>query len=232
MAATRRTNQRATPTYRATVVDQDGTAIPAATLTGLTLTVFDIATGQHLNSRIAQDALNTNGVTVSSAGALSWTMSPADNEIVDDTLEIEAHRAVFTWTWGSGNQGQHVIPIEVTNLRQPGTIQVVRGDDYKSADGRAFLFPSYKWPNLTGATVTFTATRGVDFPITVTATAPTAGTGLQVVQVELPANKTSLLAVASKQRPYYFDIQATLASSSNVVTLIRQRPMVVVEDMT
>lgn len=231
MATTRRTNQRATPVYRATVVDQDGDAIPAATLTGLTLTVFDVATGQHLNDRIAQDVLNANGVTVSSLGALVWTMSPADNEIVNDTLEIEPHRAIFSWTWGSANRGQHVVNLEVTNLRHPGALVVIRGDDYLAADGRAFKFPSENWPDLTGATIAFTAKRDAgDATLTGTATVPTVGTGLQVVQVALESGSTSGLSLASPARPYNYDIQATL-SNGHIVTL-KTGNMVVVKDLT
>jgi hypothetical protein len=107
--------ERCTAWYRATV-QGDGAALPASSLDTLTLTLYDRDTGTILNSRNAQDVLNKANVTVGEDGALVWELQPADNVIVSDGKSLEAHVALFTWTWGSGKSGRHEVPILVENL--------------------------------------------------------------------------------------------------------------------
>lgn len=112
---TYRVNEKTTARYTATLVDETDAVVPASSLSTLTLTLFDEAAGTIINSRNAQDVLNTNGVTVSAAGALVWTMDPADNAIVSAIKGLEAHRAMFAWTYGSKG-GKHEVRILVENL--------------------------------------------------------------------------------------------------------------------
>jgi hypothetical protein len=112
----------ATARYTAVITQEDGaTAIPAASLSSLTLTLIDDATGAVINSRSGQNVLNVNGVTVDSSGNLAWAMSPADNPIVAATLphgRAELHLATFAWTWAGGAKGgSHSIWIEVEQNR-------------------------------------------------------------------------------------------------------------------
>lgn len=110
-------NERITARYTATVKDETGIAIPAASLTTLTLTLYNRADGSIINSRNAQDVLNANNVTVDSAGLITWTMQPADNPIVDDTREIERHVALWVWTYSSGTKtGRHETEFDVENF--------------------------------------------------------------------------------------------------------------------
>jgi hypothetical protein len=110
-----RVNEQTTARYTAQIVDETGAALPAASLSTLKLTVYDQASGSVLNSRSQQNVLNANGVTVDSSGNLVWVMDPADNAIVG-TRELEAHIALFEWTWASTKAGRHEVPILVLNL--------------------------------------------------------------------------------------------------------------------
>ena len=109
--------ERSTALYAATIQDENETAIPAADLDTLTLTLYDLATGTAINSRSAQNVLNANNVTVSVLGALAWTMQPADNAIIGSPAgKHERHVALFQWTYGSGKAGSYEVIIDVENL--------------------------------------------------------------------------------------------------------------------
>ena len=110
-------NEKITARYTADVQDHVGNAIAGSSLTTLTLTVYDKSTGDVINSRDAQDVLNTNGVTVDGSGNLIWVIDPDDNAIVTSTSKVEKHIALFEWTWDSGNkEGKHEVVIQVKNL--------------------------------------------------------------------------------------------------------------------
>jgi hypothetical protein len=101
--------------YATTITDPLGVA-PA--LSVLTLTLYDKASGDIINSRDGQDVLNTNGVTYNSTtGALVWTIAPEDNPIVDDALAHEEHVALFEGTYSSTKKLKHEVSILVRNLR-------------------------------------------------------------------------------------------------------------------
>ena len=103
--------------YTATLTDEAGVAISSATLATLTLTLFNQdAALTIINSRDAQNVLNTNGVTVDTLGALIWTIAPADNALVTSTVPAERHTARFDWTWGAGKVGRHEVILIVKNL--------------------------------------------------------------------------------------------------------------------
>ena len=95
-----RARELSTGRYSATLVDELGVAI--ATLTTLTLSLYDVETGTILNSRNNQNVLNLANVTFA-AGALVWSVQPADHAVVG-SRELEKHRAVFEYTWSSGTK--------------------------------------------------------------------------------------------------------------------------------
>lgn len=101
-----------------TLVDETGAAVPAASLTTLTLTLYTETGLAILNSRSAQNVLNANGGTVDSAGALIMTLTPEDNQITGAGVGgPETHVALFEWTWASGTKkGRHEVRFLVTNL--------------------------------------------------------------------------------------------------------------------
>jgi len=108
-----------TAVYGATLQDNDGNAVSAADLDSLTLTLWDKVSETIINSRNAQNVLNTNNVTVSDDGVLAWTMQPDDNVIVDTNHldgQKEEHRALFQWTWDTNKYGKYEVVIDVQQL--------------------------------------------------------------------------------------------------------------------
>ena len=106
--------------YTATITDEAETAIALSAMTTLTLTLYDAETGTVINSRNDQDVLNTNNVTVSSAGLLTWLIQPADNAIVGTRRragQYEKHVALFEYTWSSGSKAsEHEVTLEIRQL--------------------------------------------------------------------------------------------------------------------
>ncbi len=125
LSATERCVREAcTALYTATLQDETHTAIPGSSLTTLTLTLYDQASGSILNSRNRQNVLNANNVTVTEAGVLAWTMQPADNAIVNLSVAAgarERHVALFEWTWAAGAKaGKYEVFFDVQNLTKVG----------------------------------------------------------------------------------------------------------------
>ena len=106
--------------YTATIIDEAETAIALSAMTTLTLTLYDEETGTVINSRNDQDVLNTNNVTVSSAGLLTWLIQPGDNAIVGTRRragQYEKHVALFEYTWSSGSKAsKHELTLEIRQL--------------------------------------------------------------------------------------------------------------------
>lgn len=104
----------------ATLVDEVGAAIPAAALTALTLTLYnrDSATQEIINSVNGVDILNTGRGTVhASSGLMTITLQPDDNSVVDNTQDLEWHRALITGTYGvNNNVFRYELEFRVRNL--------------------------------------------------------------------------------------------------------------------
>ena len=108
----------------ATIRDEDEAVIPAASLTTLTLLLYDQATqlaspgstAAVINSRNRQDVLNVNGCTVSTGGALAMVFTPADNVILDTSSLTERHVALFEYTYAVTKAGKEEVLIDVVNL--------------------------------------------------------------------------------------------------------------------
>jgi len=117
----RRIAEGSTPIYRATLQDEDGTAIPLADIDSMTLTLKDVRTGQAINSRSAQDVLNTNGVTIhATSGLLTWQMEEEDTPIIGSAHpkpnQVEQHKAIFRWTYDTDRHGVHVVLLDVVQI--------------------------------------------------------------------------------------------------------------------
>lgn len=115
-------NERATGTYNATLVGNDGvTPIPLAQLVTLTLTLYAIiadGTESIINARNAQSVLNLNNCSYhATSGLLTWSIQILDTTLVEPTLPFELHRALFEWT-GLFASGNHELHLRVRNLRQ------------------------------------------------------------------------------------------------------------------
>jgi hypothetical protein len=90
------------PFYRVQLVDEVQTPIPLAALQTLTLSYYDVLTETVINTRDDQDVLNTNNVTVSASGLVTWHMQPEDTVIVQAWRQHEEHGILLTWTWDDG----------------------------------------------------------------------------------------------------------------------------------
>ena len=114
--------EKSTPDLTATVKDEDGNTIAGSSLVTLTLTLYNKSTGAIINSRDAQNVLNTNQVTVDGSGLLTFAMLALDTVIVDATLatgSLETHVALFTYTWLDGavtKTGRHLVEHQVEQL--------------------------------------------------------------------------------------------------------------------
>lgn len=98
------------------VVDEDGVAVPGASLTTLTLTLYDEITEAIINTVDDKDILNVGGGLVDGSGNGSYTMDPADNQIVG-TASFEDHIALFEWTYGGGAKaGKEEVRLRVDNF--------------------------------------------------------------------------------------------------------------------
>jgi len=91
------------------LVDSVGEGVPVSMLTTLTLTYYDVISGTIVNSRNAQNVLNANDVSVTTAGSpavttIEWQIQPADTAMVDPELALEYRVAQFRWTWDSGTR--------------------------------------------------------------------------------------------------------------------------------
>ncbi len=111
--------EKTTPEITGIIKDEDGTLISSADLDTVTLTLFNLSdapTCTIINSRTAQNVLNTNNVTIDTSGNLVWSVQPLDTAILG-TGSIENHRAVFEWTYNSGSKnGKHIIDMVIRNL--------------------------------------------------------------------------------------------------------------------
>lgn len=101
--------------------EEDGsTALPAASLTTLTLTVHD-GKGNIVNTRNAIDILNATIGTVDSSGNVVVTLTPDDNTITAGQ-ERERRICLFAWTWSAGaKKGTYEVAYSLVNLQQHGS---------------------------------------------------------------------------------------------------------------
>ena len=126
MATQARYDPQISGKFTGTLLDSDGTAIPLANIDALTLTLTNAADGSTVNSRSAQNVLNTNNVTVdSTTGALTWLIQPEDTTLVDTDLASEDHVAVFNWTYETSKKGSHTHRLHVVNFLLLCTVEDV-----------------------------------------------------------------------------------------------------------
>ena len=106
----------------ATLLDETGAAIPSAGLTALTLSLYnrDSASKEIINSVDQTNILNAGRGTVHvSSGLLTCTLDPADNQIIDPTLDQEWHRALIQGTYAAGAKAfKSEIDFPVRNLNK------------------------------------------------------------------------------------------------------------------
>ena len=85
--------------------DHNGTVIPLANISTLTLRLTDAVTGSVINSRSdggsgGQNIKNTNNVSVAeTSGAITWNIQPGDLSVADSDASFSEHIAEITWTY-------------------------------------------------------------------------------------------------------------------------------------
>ena len=119
--STRTVNEGGYFKYTSTLLDEDSTALALASVDTLTMTLYEVQGDTVINSRSAQDVLNTNSVTLhATSGLLTWTALAADNPIVNSpgAGEYEQHIAVFTLTYSTTKTLNHEVAIYVKQLNE------------------------------------------------------------------------------------------------------------------
>lgn len=82
---------------------KDETGTYPASLSSLTLTIYNRATGAIINTMNAINILNTAGGTYTpGTGAVTYQMTPADNQLEVPGDAQEVHVALFRGTYASG----------------------------------------------------------------------------------------------------------------------------------
>ena len=115
MFQTQKQAERSSGVVEATLRDEAGAPVTAASVASLTLTLYDQATRAIINGRRAQNALNANNVTMGvSDGLVTWAVQPSDTTCVSGGNE-EVHVALFTARWAGGAKEHSwmvLLPIE------------------------------------------------------------------------------------------------------------------------
>ena len=122
-----RANEQSSRTVTFTLLDNASLPVLFADVATAQLTLFDMDTyvpgGSPvtgiINTRDAQNVLNTNDVTIAAtSGLVTWSMQPEDNLIVTVRKQIERHRAEFRFVTTSGAELDYQFEVEVVNLRK------------------------------------------------------------------------------------------------------------------
>ena len=106
------------------LLDQDQVGVPLIVLDTLTLTYYDVDSGVIVNSRLHQDALNANNVTVVTVPGpplvttVTFAIQPEDTVILNDLRALEQRVMQFHWTWDGGTKANaYQAQFGVENLR-------------------------------------------------------------------------------------------------------------------
>lgn len=113
--------ERTTQKFSVTLKDENGVAIPGASLTTCTLTLY--SKGVLGAPRSAWPLAVVNGredldvkANVDPSGVLTFIFAPDDNAILDDSLDVEVHGALVEWTYNAGaSRGQFEADVPVRN---------------------------------------------------------------------------------------------------------------------
>jgi hypothetical protein len=112
--------ENTTRIYTATLESEEGVPIGASQISAMTLTYYEMSTGEIVNGRNEQHVLNANNVTVhASSGLLTWTLQPDDTAMLLSDAMQEIHRALFEWSWDVPTRyDKHIVDILIQNLEK------------------------------------------------------------------------------------------------------------------
>lgn len=89
--------------YSGILKDELGDPVPSTEIQTLTLTFYDYATGDIINGRDHQDALNANDVTMDDYGVVTWVITPEDTGFILPSTSAK-RIALFEATWAGGSR--------------------------------------------------------------------------------------------------------------------------------
>ena len=206
-------------TLSAQLVSSTGANVGAAVATGF----VDLGLGFYLWHYEAFPDGHRGAVKFSAGGVLK--------AVVDINPEQAENTDVKVSTRAIPTAGAPPAVTIVSPVLQGGNVQIVRGDDYANADGRALTFeisdPSSALPSLTGATVrlkTGLPNRPNLAVVNQIGTVVTATGTTRTVRFELTSAQTAPLVPIA----YNFDVEATL-SSARVITLLQGQCIVLAD---
>jgi len=174
----------------------------------------------NLDTQLAAIALDTGTTLPAQIAGIAAGSGPTVTQI---RQEMDANSTQLT---GIKTKTDLITTGTTITVQSPvvtsSNVQLIRGDDYATADGRQLDWTDSgsTWPDLTGATVTLTfRVVGTDASVTAsTGTVVNSGTATQTARFELTAVQTALFTIYTR-RAYVYDVQAALATSGNIVTL-------------
>jgi hypothetical protein len=106
--------------YTASLKKEDGSALGAADVSTLVLTVYNLdAALTIVNAINAANILNTGRGTLDANGALVLVLDSLDLQLVDTTQEFERHVALITAVYAAGARAMyHEIEHTIVNLQK------------------------------------------------------------------------------------------------------------------
>ncbi|MBM3216243.1 hypothetical protein FJZ36_15175 [Candidatus Poribacteria bacterium] len=203
------------------------------------------ATVSSRSSHSAADVVTAmDGTSAKLDVAVSSRLADADYTAPDSAADIAdaVHDEALSGHVAAGSTGAalnrlgaiqtrtDMIGVASVTIRSPlvtgSAVSLVRGDDYAADDGRSLDFTFENAPDLTGATITFSARTayGESHSFAIEAEVLSA----DEVRVELTSEDTEVLLPGVER--YRFDIQAELDGTARVVTLVAGK-ITVIEDM-
>jgi hypothetical protein len=111
-----------TGAYRFELVDELDEGIDGAFVQTLTLTLYDADSGTIVNTRVAQDILNTNNGSIATdpgppvTTTVTFALQPEDTLILNPNRTREYRVLSFCWTWGGEWTGRHVVQFGIDNV--------------------------------------------------------------------------------------------------------------------
>jgi hypothetical protein len=111
-----------TPLFRATMKDAAGVVVPAASLTGVWITLYDKGSQAILNGWHRRDALNASGVSIDSGGVLRWVLTAADMARIDQQMQPEEHVILVEVRWTASGIPRVVYDETVFRVRAVPTL--------------------------------------------------------------------------------------------------------------
>lgn len=112
--------EQTTQVIRIFVTDRTGALVPSMAYDSITVTLREEQTGEIINNRNGQNALNANGFTLPEDGVIEWKLSTDDTAIVGPTRvgQAERHKLTMTLVWDNGDETTQIEVVTlVYNLR-------------------------------------------------------------------------------------------------------------------